>query len=99
MCRASPRVCRDTILILSDVIRKNPSRAGEQHNKRQQKAVGPSAPPAIVLSGYEPILLAIAPKWEMEATGSVQVVEKELAKMRLKIASATAAAVTVDAAL
>jgi hypothetical protein len=35
----------------------------------------------------------------MEAAGSVQVVEKELAKKRLKIASATAAAVTVEAAL
>jgi hypothetical protein len=42
---------------------------------------------------------ANAPKMEMEAAGSAQVVEKALEKMRLKIPSATAAAVDAIAAL
>jgi hypothetical protein len=54
---------------------------------------------AICVTTYELISLATAPNWDTGAAGSVQVVEKDLASMILKIASATAAAVTVEAAL
>jgi hypothetical protein len=99
-CVAHPLGCSATqSLYFPTSSGRLPVGQGQQHNKSRQKALGPTAPPAIVLSGYEPISLATAPKWEMEAAGSVQVVEKELAKKRLKLASATAAAVTVEAAL